>query len=474
MPCIRSTSSRARLRATPTASACATCSEGLHVESSPAAPALPALTQRQVVAAIAFSGIGWAFDLFDLFILLYVAPILAKVFFPSGQQMLSIAGVYAAFTATLVMRPLGGYLFGRYADRHGRRRAMVVAATGVGISTALMGTLPTVAMIGVAATLLFLALRLIQGVFMGGMVASTHTLGTESIAPRWRGLASGIISGGGSGVGKLFASLVFLLVSAIFRGPAFAVWGWRVMFFTGLISSFLGLFVFSRLHESPLWEALQKGAKEAKGGRGAAPAPATEAPRLGHYLSIIFLCILLTTAGGGLSYLTSGYLPTFMKLVDHVAPTDLGVILSIAAIAVIASSVLAGYLTDRIGRRPAMALYGLVSLVAIPWLYHGLSMTGDLRLIGLYAVLLSGVGTFCYAPLLIVLNERFPTALRSSGTAVSWNIGFALGGSMPVVVSLFARLSADLSLALMCATGLLAAIYLAGVYFVPAHRNLMA
>lgn len=440
------------------------------MEATLNAPARQALTQRQVVAAIAFSGLGWAFDLFDLFILLYVAPILAKVFFPSGQQMLSLAGVYAAFTATLVMRPVGGYLFGRYADKNGRKRSMVVAATGVGLSTALMGTLPTVAVIGGLATVLFLALRLIQGVFMGGMVASTHTLGTESISPGRRGLASGIISGGGSGVGKLFASLAFLLVSAVFHGPSFQVWGWRVMFFTGLISSFLGLFVFTRLHESPLWEALQQDAKRARA--GAAPQP-SERPRLAQFLPAILLGVALTTAGGGLSYLTSGYLPTFMKLVNHVKPTELGLILSLAAIVVIASSVLAGYLSDVMGRRRAMAVYGVVSLIAIPLLYRGLSHTTDLRMIGLYAVLLSGVGTFCYAPLLIVLNERFPTALRSSGTAISWNIGFALGGSMPVIVSLLARLSANLSVALAISTGLLAALYLIGVYLVPAKKNLM-
>lgn len=442
------------------------------LESPPTAPARPALTQRQVVAAIAFSGLGWAFDLFDLFILLYIAPTLAKVFFPSGKQMLSLAAVYAAFTATLVMRPLGGYLFGRYADKSGRRRSMVIAATGVGISTALMGALPTVEAVGGLATILFLLLRLIQGIFMGGMVAATHTLGTESISPGRRGLASGIISGGGSGVGKLVASLVFLLVSAIFPGPAFEAWGWRVMFFTGLLSSFLGLFVFTRLHESPLWEALQKDAKLKHAQPGAA-SQRGEAARLSQFLPTIVLCIVLTTAGGGLSYLTSGYLPTFMRLVGHIAPAEVGVILSIAAIAVIASSTLAGYLSDVLGRRRAMTLYGIVSLIAIPLLYHAMSTTTDLHLIGLYAVLLSGIGTFCYAPLLIVLNERFPTVLRSRGTAVSWNIGFALGGSMPVVVSLLARMSANLSIALVLSTGLLAAIYLFGVYLVPARKNLM-
>lgn len=427
----------------------------------------PALTQNQITAAIAFSALGWAFDLYDLFILLYVAPVLAKVFFPSSEQMLSLAGIYAAFTATLVMRPVGGWVFGRYADRHGRKRAMVVAATGVGLWTALMGAIPSVQTIGELAPALFLALRLIQGVFMGGMVASTHTLGTESIAAHRRGLASGIISGGGSGVGKLMASLVFLLVTAVFPGPAFAAWGWRVMFFSGLLSSLLGLFVFTRLHESPMWEALQKpvGANAAR--------PPVEARPLRAFLPVVLLCIVLTTAGGGLSYLTSGYLPTFMKLVNHVKPQDLGRILSVSALAVIASSVLSGYLTDIVGRKRAMLAYGVASLVAIPLLYSGLSRATSLEQIGMYSVLLSAVGTFCYAPLLIVLNERFPTSIRSSGTALSWNIGFALGGSMPVLVSLVAKVSSGLTVALILSTAALAVAYLLAAWATPTQRNLM-
>ena len=436
------------------------------MQASRAGAPASALTQGQVTAAIAFSALGWAFDLFDLFILLYVAPVLAKVFFPSGQQMLSLAGVYAAFTATLIMRPAGGWVFGRFADLRGRRRAMVVAAVGVGLSTALVGALPTVQSIGLLAPVLFLALRLVQGVFMGGMVASTHTLGTESIAPQHRGLASGIISGGGSGVGKLMASLVFLAVTSLFPGPAFAQWGWRVMFFSGLISSLLGLFVFSRLHESPLWEDLQR----AQPGETKQAAPAA---RLGAFVPVVLLCIVLTTCGGGLSYLTSGYLPTFMKLVNHVKPKELGQILSLSALAVIASSVLSGYLTDIVGRKPAMLVYGIVSLVAIPLMYHGLAQAVSLREIGMYSVLLSAVGTFCYAPLLIVLNERFPTSIRSSGTAVSWNIGFALGGSMPVVVSLIAKASSGLSAALAISTGMLAVAYLLAAWATPTRHNLM-
>jgi MHS family proline/betaine transporter-like MFS transporter len=207
------------------------------VQSPPSDAAGLVLTPFQQAQAVLMSCLGWAFDLFDLFILLYVAPILANVFFDSSRQMLSLAAVYGAFTATLIVRPVGGYLFGRYSDRYGRKKTLVVASVGVGVSTGLMGTIPAYQSIGVIAPMLFLLLRVIQGIYMGGIVAATHTLGTESVGPQYRGLASGIVSGGGSGIGKLFASLIYVLVSALVPAAAFNVWGWRIMFFSGLASS---------------------------------------------------------------------------------------------------------------------------------------------------------------------------------------------------------------------------------------------
>ena len=161
------------------------------------------------------------------------------------------------------MRPVGSAVFGSYADRHGRKGAMVVAVTGVGISTAAFGLLPAIEQVGYLAPAMFLVLRLVQGVFVSGVVASTHTIGTESVAPRWRGLMSGLVGGGEAGLGSLLASLVFLATSAMFHGDAFAVWGWRVMFFSGLLSSLLGWFVFRNLEESPLFQAAQERKRQA-------------------------------------------------------------------------------------------------------------------------------------------------------------------------------------------------------------------
>jgi MFS transporter, MHS family, proline/betaine transporter len=172
--------------------------------------------------------------------------------------MLSLAAVYASFAVTLLMRPVGSAVFGSYADRHVRKGAMVISVIGVGVATAAFGLLPTVETVGVTAPILFLILRLIQGVFVGGVVASTHTIATETIPARWRGTVSGFIGGGGAGIGALIASVIYYIASSLFPDAAFATWGWRFMFLAGILSSVLGLFIFNALEESPLWQQLDR------------------------------------------------------------------------------------------------------------------------------------------------------------------------------------------------------------------------
>ena len=434
--------------------------------------AAPGVNTRQVMGAVVASCLGWALDLFDLFVLLYVAPVVGRLFFPSEHAMLSLAAVYASFAVTLLMRPLGAAWFGSYADRHGRKGAMILAVVGVGISTALFGVLPTVAQVGLVAPILFLMLRLVQGVFVGGVVASTHTIGTESVAPKYRGAGSGLIGGGGAGLGALLASIVFLMMSSIFPGELFDVWGWRCMFFTGIISSLLGLFVFSSLEESPLWKKLaaEKAAKAANGDPSV-PVEVIRSPIKmlfsSDYRGILLVNLLLTIGGGSGYYLTSGYLPTFLKVVSHAPNGAAAAILMMASVGVLLASVAAGHLSTFIGRKSAFIWIGLARLVALPALFLLLPTAQSITMIGVYAVVLSALGSAGYAPILIFLNERFPTAIRATGTGLSWNIGFAIGGMMPTAVSLVAKDASELPMTLAIFVGVISVIFLAGAFIVP-------
>src|SRR5260221_8752246 len=135
---------------------------------------------RQMVTAVTASLLGWSLDLFDLFILLYVAPVVGALFFPSSLPTLSLAAVYASFAVTLLMRPIGSALFGHYADVHGRKGAMLIALIGVGISTAAFGGLPTVAQAGGLAPVIFLVLRLLECVFVCGLCRCAPPIGSGS------------------------------------------------------------------------------------------------------------------------------------------------------------------------------------------------------------------------------------------------------------------------------------------------------
>lgn len=128
-----------------------------------------AVSRKQAVTAMVASVLGWPLDLYDLFIILFVAPTVARLFFETGNPVLSLAAVYASFAVTLFMRPIGAGVFGAYADKRGRKRAMIMAVGGVGVSTALMGALPTLAQVGLLAPTMFILMRLILGVFVGGV-----------------------------------------------------------------------------------------------------------------------------------------------------------------------------------------------------------------------------------------------------------------------------------------------------------------
>lgn len=425
------------------------------------------VSRRQTAYAVLASVLGWSLDLFDLFILLYVAPVVGALFFPSDYPTLSLAAVYGSFAVTLLMRPLGSALFGSYADSHGQKGAMVVAVTGVGLATAAFGLLPTVAQVGLLAPVMFLVLRLVQGIFVGGVVASTHTIGTESVPARYRGLMSGLVGGGGAAIGALLASVVFLITSAIFPDEAFAGWGWRVMFFSGIMSSLLGIFVFRSLEESPFYQRLAA-EKAARPKAGASPLRMVFGS---EYRNVLLLNLLITTGGGAGYYLTSGYLPSFLKLVNKVPNALASEVLIVASVGALIAALLVGWISDVIGRKPTFIIVGLCELVLLPLCFLGLAAATSPPEIFAYGFALAFLGNAGYAPVLIFLNERFPTELRASGTGLSWNIGFAIGGMMPTFVSLTAGGPAGISMALSVFTVVLFLLYLMGALVMPETRG---
>jgi MFS transporter, MHS family, proline/betaine transporter len=407
-------------------------------------PDASTVSKSPIPAAFA-SVAGWAFDLFDLFILLYVAGPVGSEIFPAHSETLSLALVFASFAVSILMRPGGAAFFGELADRVGRKKIMVTVLAGVGLATAALGLVPAYQTIGVAAPVIFIAIRIVQGLFVGGVTATTHTLGTESVPPRWRGLMSGLIGGGGAGLGAALASIAFIVISAIFPGNSFNNWGWRVMFFTGLLGAVLSLFVLRKVEESPMWLEAQAAAKAS-----GVKAP-TEKLRFkdlftGKLKVITFINIAVAAGAGAQYYLTSGFLPTLLDSVIHMPASSRGWVLLVASLVVVLAATGAGELSEHLGRRKTMLLIGGANVVALPLLVLALassepSSTGRLLLL---SCVLAFFANAAYAPVMIFLNERYPTAIRSRGTAISWNTGFMLGGLLPTFVNLLSPTVPDI------------------------------
>ena len=366
---------------------------------------------RQMRNAIVASVLGWSLDLFDLFILLYVAPVVGALFFPSSVPTLSLAAVYASFAVTLLMRPVGSAIFGHYADVHGRKSAMLVAIVGVGISTAAFGLLPTIAQAGFIAPVLFLILRLVQGIFVGGVVASTHTIGTESVSPAWRGAMSGLVGGGGAGIGALLASLVFLITSSDLSRRLVCGVGLAVHVLRRTSEFTFGLVHLQNLEESPFFKQHQK--KKVADKTATTQSPVKTLFSSG-YRNILLLNLLLTFGGGAGYYLTSGYLPTFLKVVNGVPNNVSSLILMGASVVALVSAILFGAISDLIGRKKTFLLVGVCMAVLLPTCYLGMAKATDTTAITLYALAIAFLGNAGFAPILIFLNERFPTEIRQA------------------------------------------------------------
>jgi Na+/melibiose symporter-like transporter len=238
------------------------------------------------------------------------------------------------------------------------------------------------------------------------------------------------------------------------------------MFFTGIISAVLGITIFSKLEESPMFKQLQEAKAKAKTRSKPVRSPlATLFSR--DYRKILLVNLLLTIGGGSGYYLTSGYLPTYLKVVNKTPAETAGFILMLASIGVIVASIATGHLSTFIGRKKTFIWVGVLRLALLPALALLMPGVTDVVTLGLYVILFSALGSMGYAPILIFLNERFPTTIRATGTGLSWNIGFAVGGILPTFVSLASPAPSDVPHSLALFLGGICLIFLVGALVVP-------
>lgn len=401
---------------------------------------------------IVISGmIGNALEWYDYALYAQFATIIGSTFFPKSP--LTDILTFAAFAAGFVVRPLGGVLFGQIGDRYGRRVALIVGIILMAIPTAGIGLLPAYSVIGIAAPILLVIMRLMQGFSLGGEFSGCIAYIVEHSPAEKRGLA-----GSASFVSMCLGMLLGLITANIFRFALSAEdlvsWGWRVPFIIGLAIGIVGLYIRTRLSESPVYKAAK-----ARGALSATPFRDTMLKHWRHVLVALVIYANLTAP----FYASTVYAKTYMTKLGYVHEQG-ALASSLILISMSAMFPISAYISDKIGRKPVIVWSGVaLVLCTIPVFMAVHSMNYNLAILSLviYSVI---IGAYM-GPVPTLLIELFPTRVRYTGVALSYNLAAAIfGGTVPLIGSILHKWTGDQFTLAYYLTGL-SIVCLSGLYF---------
>jgi MFS transporter, MHS family, proline/betaine transporter len=386
------------------------------------APIDPRMRRRVVLASILGNGLEW----FDFVSYGYFASIIAKVFFPADSN-LALMLTYATFAIGFVVRPIGGIVLGAYADRHGRRRALSLLIVMMAFGTLTLGLTPSYASIGILAPVIIVLGRVVQGISIGGEFGSATALLVE-YAPPNRRMMYGSFQMSSQALGRVLATSIGLPVLLLFSPTTVQDGAWRIPFLIGSLIGPFGFYVRYRLAESPEFEKLLAHKADV------ARAPVREVLRH-HWLPVIS-AIGLTIIGTSLTYIWNTYLPTYVVEQLHL-PLWQGLLgVAVTSAIGIGTCVLGGWLADVYGPYWMFFLFTAISaLISYPMFAYVLAAPGFGRLFLAQFVVLTVFGLLQGSgPGL--LAGLFPVSVRSTGMAISYNVGVTVfGGFAPLTVT---------------------------------------
>jgi SHS family lactate transporter-like MFS transporter len=349
--------------------------------------------------ALAAGFLGWTLDAFDFFVLTFVLLPVSRDFHVSLVEMA------ATITASLAMRPVGAFFFGLLADRFGRRWPLMLDIVFFSIVEILSGLAPNYKV--------FFVLRLLYGIGMGGEWGVGASLAMESVSAKWRGILSGLLQEGYA-LGNLLAAGTYFLV--------FPHWGWRPLFFVGVVPALLSLFVFAKVKESEAWHATRTD----WGSYGRAIAR--------HWKLFLYMVLLMTTMNC-ISHGTQDLFPTLLQKQRHFSAQTTAMITMISMVGAIAGGVLFGHYSDHRGRRRSMVTAVVCALLLIPaWV---LSSTVLLILPAAFLMQFMVQGAWGVIP--VHLNELSPGELRGFFPGFAYQIGVLVASSVPIIEGMLAK-----------------------------------
>ncbi|MBO9580795.1 MAG: MFS transporter [Sphingobium sp.] len=391
-----------------------------------------ALRLRTVIAC----NIGVCLEGFDFIAYTAFAAIIGKLFFPAGDALAGALLVFGGFGAAYVARPVGGLFWGVYADRFGRRRALATIAMLMGLGTLGIAIAPTYAAVGMVAPVIVLTARLVQGFAASGEFASATAMLVELAPPGRRAFyASSQMAAQVVTIG--LATGVAVLLSDNLTPEALESWGWRFVFVLGALLAPFGLYMRTRLAESPVFLALQS--------RGRAePMPIGHVLRA-HMRALAQIAGIVVISAAAL-YLILVFMPVFAGQQLGLPPRAVRLTIILCAFAEMPVILLAGWMADRWGAARLLLLaalaYALIAPPLLVWLVHSPSMA-VFALVELACALLLGMMT---GPMPLVISGLLPASVRSSGIGLVFNlVGAIFGGLGPFLITAYVGMTGDLT-----------------------------
>jgi MFS transporter, MHS family, proline/betaine transporter len=400
--------------------------EGYDVADATSASERPAERRRAIVA----SAVGNFLELFDFAIYGFLAIPLGANFFPSTDPLISLLSSFATFGVGFIMRPVGAVVIGIYGDRKGRKAALSLTIVMMAAATGVVGLLPSYSSIGVAAPILLVVCRMVQGFATGGEWGGAAAFLVEHSPDKRRGLVSSLQQIGNHLGGVVGSSLVAALAFSLSHQD-YLSWGWRIPFILGLLVGPIGFYLRAKVADTPTF---RKAVVEKRVER----TPLRSAFTLfgGRIASATMISIIGTTT----NFVFTIYLMNFAIQQQHL-PADLALLsltLSHTLLMVMLPGV--GWLSDKVGRKPLMLIMSFGFVFASYPMFRALTESPSVLTLFVVQFSYSLLQVFYTGTIAPVLAELFPTRVRFTGLSVSYGLAVTLfGGTAPFVATLLVK-----------------------------------
>ena len=380
--------------------------------------------RQRASRAIVAATIGNALEFYDFITFGFFALQIGRTFFPSHDSYVSLMASLATFGAGFLTRPLGGIVIGRYADRVGRKPAMILSFLLMGVSIVALALVPSYAAIGLSAPVLVVIVRMVQGFSLGGEVGPTTAYLLEAAPPEKRGLYVAW-QGASQASASITAGLVGFVLSLLMTKADLDAYGWRIAFLLGALAIPYGLWVRRNVPETI--HVPEEGALARPGGKGFVNAVRDNA-------RIIVVAFVALASGTTATYI-SNYLVTFAQATLHM-PARVAFAASVVRDLVsLGASLLGGFVSDKVGRRPVLLFPRFLTLLLIYPVYAWIVEARDAMALFLGYGVLTFVGAFSGGPLYAAFSESLPKPIRGRSIAIIYAAAITIFGSTTQLVA---------------------------------------